>query len=203
MNNATEDRENFIKRLETFLELDVFVPEWMRKKIESNTISSPFKQSICLVVSISNPHESKGGEGLGLGRKWQGWQTWHRHKSSMMGPKSWPTDMFISCAEWIVGFSEQDHLWCAKGNRKNSLKRRVRSNSGGKPGWQMIISPIQNLVGDICNSYPRDHNNDLRCVGTVKKGRKPALLYLLSNDVRVVGRFNLEGAIVGPEVYRI
>lgn len=65
-----------------------------------------------------------------------------------MGPESWPADMLISCAEWIVEVSEQGDSRCAKGNRKNSLKIRVRSNSEGNPGWQMTISPIQNLVGD-------------------------------------------------------
>jgi hypothetical protein len=35
------------------------------------------------------------------------------------------------------------------------------------------------------------------------KGEKPAaLLYLLSNDVGIVGGFSFEGAVVGPEIDR-
>lgn len=50
----------------------------------------------------------------------------------------------------------------------------------------------------------RHHNNVRAALVTVTGGggRKPALVYLLSNDVGIVGSLRLEGAVVGPKVDR-
>lgn len=44
------------------------------------------------------------------------------------------------------------------------------------------------------------HHDKVRAVSVTVTGkeRKPAIVYLLSNDVRIMGGLRLEGAVVGP-----
>ena len=59
------------------------------------------------------------------------------------------------------------------------------------------------LQRNICTTRVRYHNHVRAALVTVTgEERKPALLYLLSDHVGVVGGLCLEGAVVGPEVNR-
>ena len=54
--DAVQDWKDLVMRLETLLEFQVLIPEWMRKKVEANTASASFIKSRCgtLALNLTN-----------------------------------------------------------------------------------------------------------------------------------------------------
>ena len=50
--HAVQDGENLVLRLEALLELQIFVPEWMRKEVEANRASTSFEESRRILLAI-------------------------------------------------------------------------------------------------------------------------------------------------------